>query len=112
MILALAGNRTKQAIIDILPPYVAWLREHKVPFVVSDDFKGVKGLEGCKIVPAKNIGGKGDVVISFGGDGTFLNTIRLLKGQETPVMGVNLGGLGYLTEVSTDELYEPSAGTA
>ena len=106
MILALTGNRTKQAIVDILPPYVAWLRDRQVEFIVSDDFKGVKGLEGCKIVTAKNIGKKADVVISFGGDGTFLNTIRLLKGQETPVMGVNLGGLGYLTEVSTDELYD------
>ncbi|MFH0884010.1 MAG: NAD(+)/NADH kinase [bacterium] len=106
MILALTGNRTKQAIIDVLPPYVAWLHERKVEFVVSDDFQGVKGLESCEIVPAEEIGRKSDVVISFGGDGTFLNTIRLLNGQETPVMGVNLGGLGYLTEVSTDELYD------
>ncbi len=106
MILVVTGNRTKPEVVDVLPPFLAWLRERGVQHVVSDEFQELSGLGHNDFIPAAEIGGKGDVVISFGGDGTFLNTIRLLKGQETPVMGVNLGGLGYLTEVSTDELYE------
>jgi NAD+ kinase len=106
MILALTGNRHKVQVTDVLPPLVNWLRERNVEFVVSDDFSGMPGLEGATFVPASEIGERGDVVLSFGGDGTFLNTVRLLGGRETPVLGINLGGLGYLTEVPSDEMFE------
>jgi NAD+ kinase len=40
-----------------------------------------------------------DIVIVFGGDGTILKTIQLLNGKEIPVLGVNTGGLGILTQI-------------
>jgi NAD+ kinase len=46
-----------------------------------------------------------DLVVSLGGDGTVLRTIELLGGAPVPVLGVNLGHLGYLTEVEPDELH-------
>ncbi len=46
-----------------------------------------------------------DVVVVFGGDGTFLWAIRLIDDQDIPVIGVNIGGLGFLTEITMDELY-------
>ncbi len=48
-----------------------------------------------------------DVVLSLGGDGTMLRSVRLLDGAPVPVLGVNLGSLGYLTEIETADL-EPS----
>lgn len=45
-----------------------------------------------------------DVVLSLGGDGTMLRSVRLLDGAAVPVLGVNLGSLGYLTEIEPDEL--------
>lgn len=47
-----------------------------------------------------------DVIISFGGDGTMLRAARSLEDSETPLLGINLGALGYLTDVSLDELDE------
>lgn len=45
-----------------------------------------------------------DVVVSLGGDGTMLRSVELLDGHSVPLIGVNLGSLGYLTEVEPDGL--------
>jgi NAD+ kinase len=45
-----------------------------------------------------------DLVLSLGGDGTMLRSVRLLDGASIPVLGVNLGSLGYLTEIEPDHL--------
>jgi NAD+ kinase len=45
-----------------------------------------------------------DLVLSLGGDGTMLRSVRLLEGAPVPVLGVNLGSLGYLTQVEPDRL--------
>jgi NAD+ kinase len=53
--------------------------------------------------PAEFIDGL-DLVISFGGDGTFLRAAHLARDAGVPVLGVNLGRLGFLAEVERDEL--------
>lgn len=45
-----------------------------------------------------------DVVVSLGGDGTMLRSVHLLSGEPVPLIGVNLGALGYLTEVEPDAM--------
>jgi len=47
-----------------------------------------------------------DIIISFGGDGTMLRAARSLDDSKTPLLGINLGALGYLTDVSLAELDE------
>ena len=48
---------------------------------------------------------KADVLLVLGGDGTILNAARLASERSIPILGVNMGGLGFLTEVRLDNLY-------
>ena len=61
-------------------------------------------------VTAAELGQRSDLVVSLGGDGTMLRALRLADRQRAPVLGVNLGKLGFLAEVDVPEV--PAALTA
>lgn len=60
----------------------------------------------CAATPltAAELGQRADLLVSLGGDGTMLRTMRLADGQRAPVLGVNLGKLGFLAEVDVPDL--------
>ncbi|WP_286293794.1 NAD(+) kinase [Methylomarinovum tepidoasis] len=61
-------------------------------------------LGGGDILPLEELGRRCDVVIAVGGDGTLLNTVRAVAVHDTPVIGVNLGRIGFLVDISPDEV--------
>jgi NAD+ kinase len=60
----------------------------------------------CSAVPveAATLVQRADLLVSLGGDGTMLRSMRLAVGQSTPVLGVNLGRLGFLAEIDVKDL--------
>ena len=63
---------------------------------ISDDVK--------KLAPSQV--SKVDLVIVLGGDGTYIQAVHLLNGHRAPILGVNMGSLGFLTEVRSEDLYQ------
>ena len=56
-----------------------------------------------RIVPKPNLADHCDLIVVLGGDGTLLSIARLMKNRNVPVMGVNMGQLGFLTEIKRSE---------
>ena len=62
------------------------------------------GLRENVCADAATLAGMVDLLLVFGGDGTMLRVARDVDGSSTPLLGVNIGGLGFLTAVPSDEL--------
>jgi len=58
------------------------------------------------IIKKRKIAQKADFIVVLGGDGTFLSIARLMDKQSVPIMGVNMGQLGFLTEIKKSEVFE------
>jgi len=101
---ALVSKPGKSELAEILPPLVAWLREHGYKVVV--DQEAARYSSGVEVVPRDELASRAlDFVVVLGGDGTLLSTARAVAKAGIPVLGVNLGSLGFLTEVPLGELY-------
>ena len=96
--------------VPILPKFLAWLIEKKYDFVVDQDARKIcnsqKLLSAVRFEEEEALAERSDFLISFGGDGTLLMTARLAGNSGKPILGVNVGKLGFLTEVETKELEE------
>lgn len=64
------------------------------------------GFSQYPAVAAKDIGAKADLAIILGGDGTMLASARALVGQGVPLLGINKGQLGFLTDLTTDAMLQ------
>lgn len=81
---------------------IAWLEERGLVPLVESHFARHLGRPG---IASEEIPGLVDMAVVLGGDGTLISAARLLGAREIPILGVNLGSLGFLTEITLDELY-------
>jgi NAD+ kinase len=101
---AIIAKPQKQELNHILPELLLWLRAHEFD-PVMDEQAGAYTQEAL-IVPRQELPSENpELVIVLGGDGTLLAAARVFAKTGVPILSVNLGSLGFLTEVRLDELY-------
>lgn len=82
---------------------IEWLTAHDVePLVEAHLARHLLYPSG--IEPSR-LPDRAELVVVLGGDGTLISAARLIGGRDIPILGVNLGSLGFLTEITVDELY-------
>jgi NAD+ kinase len=107
----ISGNLDKTELPQVVEKLIARLDKEKITYVLPAIFakelsrKIDKKLLGrAVIVPENKLPKACDILISLGGDGTILRMARLVSDYGTPILGINLGKLGFLAEVSIEEL--------
>lgn len=103
--LGIFGHTSKQEVSKLLIEIVRYLEKININFLIDDNLVNVSpGILKKHFVSHKEVLKKSDFIFSLGGDGTFLNTARLVGDKNIPILGVNLGRLGFFSEVSPDEI--------
>jgi len=111
MIYGITGNPTKDALWQPVAETVSWFRERDLDFWIHEPIAA--GLLERDLIPpavgrehgVADIVQAGDLVLSFGGDGTLLRTAHLTGPNDTPLLGVNIGRLGFLADIEVEQLH-------
>jgi NAD+ kinase len=102
--IGIAAKPNKPEAELVLRKLVAWLREQGRRVLLDQEAAAICPEVGPGL-PRSEVAAAADLIIVLGGDGTLLSVARLIGAREAPILGVNLGGLGFLTEVTLEELF-------
>jgi NAD+ kinase len=101
---AIVSKQEKPEVGSVLPGLLSWLQKHQYQVVV--DRETAPYAPGIEVVDREEMASRPlRFVVVLGGDGTLLAAARAVAKLGIPVVGVNLGSLGFLTEVRLEELY-------
>jgi NAD+ kinase len=101
---AIVSKPSKPELTHVLPDLIAWFAKHD--YDVAIDRETAAYVKGPEVTDRAEMGSRPfDFVLVLGGDGTLLSAARVVAKGSLPILGVNLGSLGFLTEVPLADLY-------
>ena len=100
---AIISKPQKPEVATLLPELISWLRDHDYESLLDTDSAAYLNQQGINRteLPSHHPG----LVIVLGGDGTLLHAARVFAPTNTAILSVNLGSLGFLTEIPLSDLY-------
>ena len=102
--IGLMGRVGSEAVLETLVHLRDFLRARGCTVIVEREVAEHLGSDPGEVRSREQIGRDSDLVIVVGGDGSLLGAARVLAAQEVPVLGVNRGRLGFLTDISPQQL--------
>ncbi len=110
MVFGIRGNINKPGLAKVTSKLIKSLDGRKIKYFVEDDLAEIVRKEtGFRIRKDKAVNParlvkSSDFIVSIGGDGTFLATAKLVNSRGIPIIGVNMGKLGYLAETPVNKI--------
>ena len=110
MVYGITGNTKKEKVWVPVAELARWLLMEKIPFSLNHDLADVlsdRGLlpeDACRSHSTRELAKDSDIILSFGGDGTLLLSAHEVGKHETPILGVNIGRLGFLADIELGQL--------
>lgn len=95
-------NRQRPGAESVVRELVSWLRSHGIRPLLEEGFR----IERAESLPGAGAATGGELLLALGGDGTILRAVRLMGEGQKPILGINLGSLGFLTETSQDRMWQ------
>jgi NAD+ kinase len=103
----LAAHTGRRDIVELAQSSAARLQRAGITVRVLEDEADALGVDGAEVVPADAEAARGaEIVMVFGGDGTFLRAAELARYSSAALMGVNLGRVGFLAETEPEAVEE------
>lgn len=101
------ANYRKTELWEILPALVQWLLDKGQQVALTDRLVGSRYQPPpeVKIYSTAIIVKHADIMLSIGGDGTLLSSARIIGKADVPILGIHMGGLGFLAEVPVADTY-------
>jgi NAD+ kinase len=101
---AIISKPSKPELAGLLPEILSWFHKHE--YTVYLDNETAQYIDGEEVVSRKHLAEKHpDFALVLGGDGTLLSAARAIAHEQIPILAVNLGSLGFLTEVPINEMF-------
>lgn len=104
MKIGIIGKTNLEKTFELSKDLCSWLGDRGVEVYLQEEL--AQKIKGHHSASREKIPELVDVILVFGGDGTFLGVSRLACKHGTPIVGINLGGLGFLTEITVEEVKE------
>jgi len=107
--IGIIAKRNKPEAANIIYHLVDWFRQKKIEVYIENEMAHLLGPHASEpnvnTVEREAFPSHAEMILVLGGDGTLLSVARLVGDHKVPILGVNLGGLGFLTEIALEELY-------
>ena len=97
---AIIGKYQSQGIAEPLSEIAAFLKSAGIKVLIEKDTAANTGISGHAVAPVGELGGCADCAIVVGGDGTMLSVARILAPHKVPLIGINQGRLGFMTDIA------------